>query len=260
MNKLPSIALIHGWATEPTIWKPVRGQLESRGHEVNVYEMPGYGSRTGEDGNVTFDQLVSDAIEKLENCELWIGWSLGAMVALEAASRKQAKCAAVFAVCPTAKFCCDAEKDAALNQLLDSVESDAEKAVTRFRRSMPSAKLRRSVAKEIGTLSQTEAIQRNDGVQGKRATLLAGLEILATTDLTANLNKIDIPVSIVSGEEDTIIPCSSGEELHRLIADSTYTTLPCGHVPFLECPQRFMEILFEFAETNTGSPTDRKTV
>ena len=245
-HKLPSIALIHGWATEPTIWKSVRDQLVSRGHEVVVYEMPGYGSRIGENGNVTFDQIVADAIESLQTCEFWVGWSLGSMVALDAASRKQTDCKGVFAVCSTSKFCCDAEKEAALNQLRDSIESDPEKAVTRFRRSMPSARNRRTIGKNL-----TEVVSRRDGVQGLKGTLLAGLEMLSTTDLRAKLNKIDIPVRIISGEEDAIVPCTSGKELHCLIANSTYTTLPCGHVPFLECPQLFMEQLFEFAETIT---------
>ena len=263
MKKLPSIALIHGWATEPAIWESVRRQLDSQGYKVTVYEMPGYGSRVGENGNVTFDQIVTDSIKSLQDCELWIGWSLGSMIALEAASRKQTQCKAVLAVCPTAKFCCDAEKEAALIQLRDSVESDPEKAVRRFRRSLPSAKNRRPVVRELMDLhparqsdsgdrhSQMVDDSHSDGEQGLKNTLLAGLELLSTTDLRTELNKIDAPVRIVCGKEDTIIPSSSGREIHRLIANSTYTTLPCGHLPFLECPQQFMEQLFEFAETIT---------
>ena len=38
MKKLPSIALIHGWATEPAIWESVRRQLDSQGYKVTVYE------------------------------------------------------------------------------------------------------------------------------------------------------------------------------------------------------------------------------
>ena len=82
MNNPLSIALLHGWATEPTIWDSVVSELESRGHSVTVYEMPGYGSRQSENGKVTFEQLVTDAIEKLDGCELWVGWSMGAMIAL----------------------------------------------------------------------------------------------------------------------------------------------------------------------------------
>ena len=257
MNKPLSIALLHGWATDPSIWDPVVSELESRGHSVTVYEMPGYGSRHSENGIVTLDQLVDDAIEKLEGCELWVGWSLGSMISIGAALRKSAQCKAVLAVSPTAKFCCDAEKESALNGLRDSVQSDAKKAVSRFRRAMASAENRRTVGKKISEMHSEIAGDRNTV---NRETLLAGLEILSTTDLIEEVNKIDVPVRIVSGEEDTIIPCSSGEKLHQLIPNSTYTTLPCGHVPFLECPQRFMEQLFEFAKTITETTADSKPV
>ena len=257
MNKPLSIALLHGWATDPSIWDPVVAELESRGHTVTVYEMPGYGSRHSENGNVTFDQLVVDAIEKLEGCKLWVGWSLGSMISIGAALRNSAQCKAVLAISPTAKFCCDAEKESAINGLRDSVQSDAKKAVSRFRRSMVSTENRRTIGKKINEMHSPGDGDKNN-VSEKA--LLAGLEILSTTDLIEEVNKIDIPVRIVSGEQDSIIPCSSGEKLHQLIPNSTYTTLPCGHVPFLECPQRFMEQLFEFAKTITETTADSKPV
>ena len=257
MNNPLSIALLHGWATEPTIWDSVVSELESRGHSVTVYEMPGYGSRRSENGNVSFDQLVSDATDQLDGCELWVGWSIGAMVAIGSALKKSTQCKAMMAVCPTAKFCCDTKKETALNQLRDSVENDSVKSVTRFRRSMTSAKNRRTIGKKISEMHSLGAGDKNNVTV---ETLLAGLEILSTTDLMEEVNKIGISVRILSGEEDTIIPCSSGEKLHHLIPNSTYTTLPCGHVPFLECPQRFMEQLFEFAQTIVETAASSKPV
>lgn len=253
MTATLSIGLIHGWATEPAIWDTVRATLESHGHDVIVYTMPGYGPRNHENGNVTFDDLVNDATDKLKPCDLWVGWSLGAMIALASAATKSTTCRGLFLVCPTAKFCCNDEKAVALNQLRVAIESDSEKAVARFRRSMPSVKNRRPIGKRLQQL-------HSSGPHSSAPTLLAGLEILSATDLSGEVNKIDFPVGIVSGNEDTIIPCASGKELHRLIPNSTHTTLPCGHVPFLECPQRFMELLFEFAKTINDTAADPKSV
>jgi len=252
MNSSPKIALLHGWATAPTIWKPVCAVLESRGFKVAVYEMPGYGSRKGEDGCLSFDQLVDDAVEKLAGCQHWIGWSLGSMIALAAAAKTD-EIDGVLGISSTAEFCCDAEKAKALERLRESVESDPEKATIRFRRSMASSANRRAVAKQLDELKSEIQVSSKE-------TLLAGLEVLYTTDIRSELNKIDVPVSIISGKDDLVIPCSSGEEVHRLIPNSTYTTLPCGHVPFLECPQQFMEQLFEFTQTITGPATDSEPV
>ena len=265
MSKLPSIALIHGWATEPTIWDPVCAELEAAGHRVTVYEMPGYGSRRAEKSNVTVEELAQDAIEKLKGCDVWVGWSLGAMIALKAAAEKPTVCRGIFAVCPTAKFCCDTEKEVALQQLLDSVQSDPVKATKRFRRSMASPENRKPMAvrlREMHPPRLRRPSQREGDAGGTptRETLFAGLEILKINDLTPDLAGIKIPVRILSGALDPIIPCSSGKELHRQIANSTYTTLPCGHVPFLECLQQFMEQLFEFTQTIPGSSADSEPV
>ena len=122
---------------------------------------------------------------------------------------------------------------------------------------MVSTENRRTIGKKINEMHSPGDGDKNNVSE---ETLLAGLEILSTTDLIEEVNKIDIPIRIVSGEEDTIIPCSSGEKLHHLIPNSTYTTLPCGHVPFLECPQRFMEQLFEFAQTIVETAASSKPV
>jgi len=249
MNSLPKIALIHGWATDSGIWQPVGEQLESAGYSVAHYEMPGYGTRRSESGNISFGELVDDAINQLVGSALWVGWSLGAMVAISAALRAASKTNSmrgVFAVCPTAKFCCDADKEESLTRLREAVENDPLKAVTRFHRSMPSAKNRRSIGKLFAAKSSLPS----------KDTLLAGLEMLLRADLNDEVNKICCPTKILGGADDPIIPASSGEALHKLIAGSTYSVLPCGHLPFLECEPLFMEQLFEFAQAIATSTTN----
>ena len=245
MKTLAKFALLHGWATDPGIWQSVEAELESVGCPVRLYEMPGYGSRHPESGTISFSELVDDAIEQLSGVDVWIGWSLGAMVSLAAASRYPGLLRGVFAVSATSKFCCDEEKELALTQLRSSVEKDPAKAVKRFHRSMPAPNHRREVTKQLADLDAPA-----------KETLLAGLDMLLRTDLSGEVNKITCPTTIVSGEQDQIIPASSGESLQQLIAGSQYTALPCGHLPFLECHQKFMEQLFEFARTNSTSTAD----
>lgn len=250
MNSLPKIALIHGWATDSGIWNPVADRLESAGHSLARYEMPGYGSRRLEQGNISFNDLVDDAIDQLAEAKLWVGWSLGAMVAISAASRAALKnpnsILGVFAVCPTAKFCCDDEKQESLAKLRDAVELDSLKAVNRFQRSMPSSGNRRSIGKLLAANSTPVS----------KDTLLAGLDMLFRADLSAEVNKICCPTRILSGIEDQIIPATSGEAIHQLIPGSGYIALPCGHLPFLECQPLFMEQLFEFAQAIATSTTN----
>ncbi len=253
MNPRPKIAILHGWATDPKIMQPVVQPLEEAGYTVLPYEMPGYGSRSSESDATKIDDLVDDALENLAGADIWIGWSLGAMVALAAAATNPKFLKGIVAVCPTAKFCCDAEKEVALSNLRRSVEQNAVKAVKRFHRSMPASKNRRSFVKN-------SEIVANQNVSVSLETLLSGLEILARADLSEEVNKIDVPVALIGGTEDSVIPASSGQALQCMIPNCRYTPLPCGHLPFLECPELFMEHVFEFAQTIAESTASQKPV
>jgi pimeloyl-[acyl-carrier protein] methyl ester esterase len=246
MRNRPSVAILSGWATRSEIWQSTNQSLVQRGCDVTVFEYRGYGLRESEAPGESFDQLIEDASEKLHDCSIWIGWSLGALVALAVATRNRSRVKGVLAVCGCTKFCFDDHRKVVLEQLTQSVETDHKKSVKRFLMSMPSAKHRRRTLKQLPV----------DIEIASKATLLSGLKILARADLSDELNKIGVPVKIISGDDDQIIPASAGLILHHQIPHSTFTALPCGHVPFMECPELFTEQLFEFIETITQSQTD----
>ena len=245
MNRSLTIALLHGWGTDPAIFSSVKDALCTRGHQVTIYEMPGYGSRSSVPSLATLEQLTGDAIEQLEKSELWIGWSLGAMVALAAATKQPAFLNGIIAVGATATFCHDDAKCASLMELRQSVAADPAKALHRFQRSMPCPNQRRAIAKLLP--------KPMDQVCASTETLLNGLDVLQRADLSQQVNKIVVPVKLISGDEDLIIDVSAGRSMADLIPESQFVTLPCGHLPFLECRDLFMEHVFEFTETISQS-------
>jgi len=62
----------------------------------------------------------------------------------------------------------------------------------------------------------------------------AGLEILATADLRAELGAIDLPVLLVHGSEDPICPAGASRAMAGAIRGAELSILPgAGHAPFL---------------------------
>jgi pimeloyl-ACP methyl ester carboxylesterase len=60
----------------------------------------------------------------------------------------------------------------------------------------------------------------------------------------------DMPVLIVWGERDPIIPASHGRHAHKLIPHSRYVEFEgSGHWPQLDDPERFADVLIDFIET-----------
>jgi pimeloyl-ACP methyl ester carboxylesterase len=61
------------------------------------------------------------------------------------------------------------------------------------------------------------------------------------------LSRIDVPTIIIHGVEDTLIPPSEAEDMHKAIANSRLELMPmCGHLPNLEQPAAFETTLWEF--------------
>ncbi len=56
--------------------------------------------------------------------------------------------------------------------------------------------------------------------------------------LNTILPEIYIPVSLIWGEKDRVLPIQSGYELHSKLSNSTFTTIPdIGHLPQVESPK-----------------------
>lgn len=63
--------------------------------------------------------------------------------------------------------------------------------------------------------------------------------------LDGRLRELKLPVRIIWGDADGIIPVEVGRRMHRLIAGSRYETVQhCGHLPQQECPEAVARALF----------------
>jgi pimeloyl-ACP methyl ester carboxylesterase len=58
------------------------------------------------------------------------------------------------------------------------------------------------------------------------------------------LHRIKVPVTIVWGEQDKILPVGFAKEFQRLIPGAKLEIIPsCGHLPHAEKPDQFVEIV-----------------
>jgi pimeloyl-ACP methyl ester carboxylesterase len=69
-------------------------------------------------------------------------------------------------------------------------------------------------------------------------------------DSTPFLGEIDVPVLIIHGADDQIIPHSEAESMHASIPSSTLEIIPnAGHLPNLEQSQLFNQAVQRFIHT-----------
>jgi pimeloyl-ACP methyl ester carboxylesterase len=66
-----------------------------------------------------------------------------------------------------------------------------------------------------------------------------------------------IPLMLVWGEHDTIIPISHGHATHEQLPDSRLELFPCsGHFPQLDEPERFIDVLEDFLGSTEPADLD----
>lgn len=66
-------------------------------------------------------------------------------------------------------------------------------------------------------------------------------------DITGKLDQFQMPVLVITGDDDRIVPTAQSLELAAAIPGSQLAVIPaCGHVPQEECPQVFMQALQKF--------------
>jgi pimeloyl-[acyl-carrier protein] methyl ester esterase len=81
--------------------------------------------------------------------------------------------------------------------------------------------------------------------------LQGGLQILKHTDLRAVLAQLTIPVSVILGDKDTLVPVSVAQQLQHLQPRLDVTILKgAGHVPFLSHPQQLHTLICQFMDNH----------
>lgn len=66
-------------------------------------------------------------------------------------------------------------------------------------------------------------------------------------DLEDQLSQIEVPVLVITGDDDRIVPTEESVRLSRTLPDARLVVIPeCGHIPQEECPEPFLEAVRGF--------------
>ncbi|WP_167632154.1 alpha/beta fold hydrolase [Mariprofundus ferrooxydans] len=236
----PPLVFLHGWAQSRQIWY----QQQRAFPQAHFLNLPGHGGAMDAPADAWLDLLVAQLPD--EPCAL-IGWSLGGMLALEIAHRFPDRIAALALIATTPRFrtddawsCgCDEATFAAFHE---AVASASPRALNRFFALMLHGDdLPRSRYNELAR----HAVDRQ--CPATSSALSAGLALLASLDLRQSLALADLPVLLMHGEQDAIVPVAAGRWLaEQLPGAQAHYADACGHAPFLSQPERFNTILKEW--------------
>ena len=205
----PELLLIHGWGMHSLVWDEVMPALLER-FQVTVVDLPGLGRSPIPGGDYDLDYLVEHVLAVAPDNAVWMGWSLGGMVAMRAASQHPERVRALITVASTPKFIADESWPLAVNaEVLDAFYTvlleDAEGTLIRFLSLQ--CKGSDTIKDDIRAL---KGLVHFHGLPAQKA-LRCGLEILQSVDLRDDLLGVQCPTLHVFGERDHLIPVGVSE-------------------------------------------------
>lgn len=241
-----AIVFIHGFPFDHTLWDEVIAALSDRYYCIS-YDIRGFGSSAVGTGQFTMEGYVDDLEHLISALELvdpiLCGFSMGGYIALRAHERFNTRLKALILANTTTLSDNDEAKLKRAAAIKGIDEEGAEPFLENFFSVAFSEDYREKGARKIEEWKTKILYFSPIGIKGG---LLA---MLGRTDTMQSLKTTEIPVLLISGEEDRIISPDQMRKMAEGIKNSTFVSLDhCGHMSMLENPQGFIAALQSFLD------------
>jgi len=238
---LAPLVLIHGHPFDHTMWAP---QIEafSPARRVLAPDLRGYGGSPSTPGVTGFSDFATDieALLDKERVETFVlaGLSMGGQIAMD--------CYARFPDRVRGLVLADTFPAADTPEAARTRNTTADRLLRDGMRGYADEVLERMVAPyaDPRVKAHVHRMMTDTRPEGAAAALRARAQRPDHRDL---LTRVTVPALVVVGADDTYTPVSDAEAMHAALPDSTLHVIKgAAHLPNLERPEEFNEILGEF--------------
>ena len=195
------IVILHGWGANSSVFTPLHSSLSQ--YRVHYVDLPGFGHSDAIDGDL--DDWIDAIIGKLPNKAIWIGWSLGGLVATKAALRFTQQVSGLVTISSSPCFIASEDESwpgihpQVLSQFSAQLEQDIGKTIERF-----------LVIQAMGSATAKEDIRQLKELVLSRplpkySALLQGIEMLKKVDLRVHISQIEQPWLRIWGQLDGLV-------------------------------------------------------
>jgi pimeloyl-[acyl-carrier protein] methyl ester esterase len=240
----PPLVLLHGWGLHGGLFAPLLPALTPR-HRVAVIDLPGHG-RSSPVEPYTLDALTDAVAGTIDAPATVLGWSMGGLVALRLAQRHPRCVARLVLVCTSPRFVAGDDWPHAM--AAQTLARFGDELAVAYRLTLQRFLSLQVQGSEDGrrTLAAMRGALFARGEPAREA-LAAGLDILASTDLRADVPSIDVPALVVTGQRDALTPAGAGAWLARALPRARHVGIAgAAHAPFLSHPAGFEAALEAF--------------
>ena len=241
------LVLVHGWGMNGAVWEHVAGML-SRTYRLTLPDLPGHGRSPHRKFGRSLADWADACLDVAPDSAIWIGWSLGGSIALEAALRAPRRVRALVLVTATPRFVKGSDWPFAMSsdtlaQFRDALIVDPVTTLDRFltlqaRGDDGARNLLRTLRRSLAYTPAPDA-----------AALDVGLDLLRDTDLRGRLASLVQPTLWLFGQRDTLVPWRCSEMLPSLLPQARVEVVRgAAHAPFVSHLEASMGPMTAFLE------------
>lgn len=237
------LVLIHGWGMNGAVWQGVITTLSAH-FTVHWCDLPGYGESTDVDATSLTD-MAQCVLDQAPPQATWLGWSLGGLVATQAALMAPERITKLITVASSPSFMAREGwrgiQPAVLANFQSQLAHDFVLTVERFLalQAMGSPTARQDI-KQLKQAVLARPLPTP-------AALALGLELLETVDLRDQLANITMPWLRLYGRLDGLVPVKSAQAVLGLCPQSDSHVFPsASHAPFISHPDAFTATIQQF--------------
>ncbi|MDP2561956.1 pimeloyl-ACP methyl ester esterase BioH [Psychrobium sp. 1_MG-2023] len=240
----PALVLIHGWGLNGAVWHHIVDTLALH-FEVHVVDLPGFGHSNQVPVKTQLSCWVDMIAKQIDKPAIWLGWSLGGLVATQAATRYPQLVSKLVTVASSPKFVADADwhgiKPDVLNMFQSQLKTDFAVTLERF-----------LAIQAMGSESAKQDIKNLKSILQQRplpneSALKIGLDLLDSVDLREQLTDIKQPFLRMYGRLDSLVSHRAIKAIDQLAPQSEKVVFQkASHAPFISHHQDFIEELLTF--------------
>ena len=250
----PPLVLLHGFGDSADTWRLILDRLAREGQRALAFDLPGFATAdplAAERGVLEqLDAFTAAAVGYAGGGAVVAGNSLGGCLALRAGERAELGLRGIVPVAPAGldmpAWFAVIERDPLVRFVLDSplpmpgaiVRAITGEAYRQLAFARPRAAAGAVVRSFTSHYEDRRAVARY---------LDVGRRLLPELDNPFSLTDVRVPVLLVWGDRDRMVPHRGSRRVIEALPETTYELLEgVGHCPQVEAPARVHELLSEF--------------
>jgi len=235
----PVLNVVHGWGMNAHLFDDWSDEL-ARYFQVNLIDLPGHGLNHQEPLSLDLGELANEAVNIPKG--IWLGWSMGGMLALNLALKNPDQLDALIMLCATPCFVARSHWPhgtdvKVLEQFANNLQQDVKQTIQTF--------LALEVMGVDDERSQLRVLKQKvfERPLPNPQALTAGLTLLRQVDLSSQLKNLSVPSLWISGRRDRLVLPQAMQQAAAICHGEYHMLRGSGHAPFIRQADALTELI-----------------